>query len=285
MTATPTDRLARRDPRDPVLAWRLHRPDGAPKGAVLLTHGYGEHSGRYDEVVAGWTARGLLVATWDLRGHGHSEGPRGHVAHFSDYVRDAIELLDALDADVAWHAASPPVVFGHSLGGLITAHVALAAPGRMRGVALSSPFFGLALSVPAAKRIAGRLMSRLVPTFGLPTGLKGADLTHDEAIAHAYDVDPLGVKNATARWFTEATAAQAEAFERAPELRLPLLCLHGGADKVASVEASEAFVARASSKDKRHERIAGRYHEILNEPERAGYITAFADAMCAWSAA
>jgi alpha-beta hydrolase superfamily lysophospholipase len=275
--------LSRVRPNDPALRYELHRPAGPARGAVLLTHGFGEHRLRYAEVVRRWNERGLLVATWDLRGHGGSEGRRSHVDRFADYVLDAIELLDALDREPAWRALGKPTAFGHSLGGLITVHLGLAMPRRLRGVALSSPFLGLALDVPAVKRIAGLTMSRLVPTFALPTGLAGADVTRDPAIAAAYDSDPLVGKVATARWFTEATGAQRSAFERAAAFSAPLFVLHGGADKVASCEATERWVAAAGSAEKSFQALPGLYHEILNEPERATWIDAYADAMLGWA--
>lgn len=106
---------------------------------MLVTHGFGEHSGRYDEVVAALTEQRLLVATYDLRGHGRSGGERGHVLAFEDYVRDATALLDELRADAEFGRIERPALFGHSLGGLISTHLALSAPDRFSGLALTSP--------------------------------------------------------------------------------------------------------------------------------------------------
>lgn len=280
----PSRKLTRKRPGDPVLDWQVAFPAGETRAAVLLTHGYGEHRRRYAHVVEAWTSRGIAVATWDLRGHGESEGPRGHVESFSDYVRDALDLADALDELRRWSDCGKAILFGHSLGGLISTEIALAAPARFRALALSSPFLGLALEVPAVKRLAGRVMSRVLPTFGLPTGLSGHDLTHDAAIAAAYDRDPLGVKNATARWFTEAMAAQVDARLRAPELRLPVFCLHAADDKVASAAATESVMARVGSPEVRFEKLPGLYHEILNELSRDEVAARYADVFLAWAA-
>lgn len=250
------------------------------RGAVLVTHGYGEHSGRYDELVAALTKQGLCVATYDLRGHGRSGGPRGHIETFDDYVNDADALLEKLAEDAAW--TGKPVLFGHSLGGLISTHVALSAQDRFRGLALTSPFFGLALDVPAVKKLLGRAMSRWFPRFAQPSGLAGAQLTHDAAIASAYDADPLGVKHVTARWFTEATRAQEIAFERAPELRLPLFCMAAGDDLVASTEATRRLFERAGSADKELRVLPGLYHEVLNEVDRGPLLSALAERIASW---
>src|SRR3954454_20965772 len=120
--------LDRRGTNSPTIAYRLLRPKGEIKLAVLLTHGYGEHSGRYQEVVSRWNEQGILVAAYDLRGHGLSQGKRGHVDSFSEYVTDALDLVTVLENEPDWAGAAPPVLFGHSLGGLVSVHVALEAP-------------------------------------------------------------------------------------------------------------------------------------------------------------
>lgn len=270
----------------PRIAYQIAAPEGAtPLGAVLLTHGYGEHSGRYGEVIAAFVERDLVVASYDLRGHGHSGGPRGHIESFDDYLRDADDLLVELAKDEGWRAAGRPVLFGHSLGGLISTHIALAGQERFRGLAMTSPFFALALDVPAIKKFLGRGMSRLFPRFAQASGLAGADLTHDREIAERYDADPLGVKKVTARWFTETEQAQERAFDQAPRLELPLFCLAAGEDVVASTPATERFFQRAGSREKELIVLPGLFHEVLNEVERAPHIAKLADRIGGWASA
>ncbi len=275
--------LERKNPQDPAIRYTLHVPAGDPAGCVLLTHGYAEHSGRYAHVVDAWLARGLAVATWDLRGHGTSDGPRGHVQRFSEYLRDAIELIDTLDADPAWTRCGTPMLFGHSLGGLITFHLAASHPKRFRGVALTSPFFGLALEVPVAKRIAGQLFSKVLPKLALSTGLKGEDVTRDKAIAAAYDKDPLHFPKATARWFTEVQSAQADAKIVARDFRLPIYCLQGGDDKVVSKDASRQVIESVASADKTYVIVEGGYHEVLNDPGKEKLVEQIADRFLGWA--
>jgi alpha-beta hydrolase superfamily lysophospholipase len=269
--------ILRRHAEQPSLSYTLHLPQAHPKGCVLLTHGYAEHSGRYGEVVDALLARELAVATYDLRGHGRSEGFRGHVERFDEYLADADDLLTELAKVSAWRDAGPPVLLGHSLGGLITFHLALRDPGRFRAIILSSPFFGIALAVSPVKKAAGRLMSRLAPKFGLPSGLHGADLTHDAAKARAYDEDPMLVKNATSRWFTEAVNAHERALRDAPSMMLPALFLVAAADKVASAPATKAVFERVGSRSKELRMLEGQYHEIFNETDRAKWIAMAAD--------
>ena len=140
-------------------------------------------------------------------------------------------------------------------------------PRSWRGLVLSAPYFGLALDVPAVKKIAGRIASRLAPGLMLPSGLKGSDLTHDPARVKEHDEDPLVFPNATARWFRESTKAQGRALARAGSLKLPLFEVFGTGDRVAKFESGRAFFDAAGSLDKTFDERPGLFHEVLNELE------------------
>jgi alpha-beta hydrolase superfamily lysophospholipase len=213
---------------EPRLAYRVQAPASGKKGRVLMVHGYAEHSARYDKVVDLFTEHGLVVARFDLRGHGNSEGLRGHVTEFDDYVRDVYALLKALDGDPVFSEGPPPVLFGHSLGGLIATHAALSLNKLLSGLALSSPFYGLALAVPKVQVILGKLVAKLTPTLKQPSGLKGTDLTHDAALAATYDHDPLHFDHVTVGWFGQVAKAQERLQDRAPRLELPVFCIAAG---------------------------------------------------------
>jgi alpha-beta hydrolase superfamily lysophospholipase len=269
--------------RGPALAWQLTAPRGPVRGAVLVVHGYDEHHRRYDDVARVWSDRGLLVGRFDLRGHGRSEGPRGHIDSFGEYVRDVEDVLAVLDDAPSWRQAGRPVLFGHSLGGLIATHAVLRHPTHFSGLCMTSPFFGLAMRVPAAQAMLGRVMSRFLPRLSQPSKLKGAELTHDAARAALYDADPLRFRFVTARWFTETQKAQLEAMESAHSLRLPVYCLAAGDDRIVSVQATERFLARTSSDDKTFRVLDGLYHEILCEVDCEPFIAELAERMLEWA--
>lgn len=255
--------IQRQVSKGPSLAARVTLADNQ-RGVVGLIHGYADHAERYDRVADVWARQGISTVAIDLRGHGRSEGRRGHCESFAEYLEDVRELY----AQVKSHAGEQPcILFGHSFGGLVATSAVLAEPNRWDALALTGPFFGLALEVPAAKVFAGRIASRLLPTLALPSGLSGKDVTHDAAIAHAYDNDPLVFKTATARWFTEATQAQHRLRDRARQLSLPLWLGFGGADAVASLQAARDVFSLAGSTDKTMRVYEGLFHEILNEPE------------------
>jgi alpha-beta hydrolase superfamily lysophospholipase len=235
---------------------------GKPIAAVVLVHGYGEHIARYDEfgralAAAGFSARGL-----DLRGHGQSAGVRGFCSRFDEYVEDVDAIVMRARAE-----GLPVFLFGHSFGALIAPFYVMSHPGNLAGLVMTSPFWKLALPVPPAKVLAGKIASRIYPKLGLPSGLKGADVCRDPEIGALYDRDPLNNKNATARWFTEASAAQASLVTRASAVTLPMLLLVGEGDKIADAKQAPVVFERFASKDKTLRMLAGQYHEVLNEPK------------------
>ena len=250
-------------------------PEGAPRAMVGLLHGYADHANRYTHVMGTWALAGVGSVAIDMRGHGRAGGHRGACRRFDEYLDDAAELA-RLVADRA--RGAPTFLMGHSFGGLVAAASVLEAKRNLRGLLLSAPFLGLAMPVPPAKVMLGRLISRLVPRLALPNGLDGSMVTHDADVAKAYDSDPLSFHVATARWFTEGEKMQARVVAKAPELTLPLYMLFGGADPIASVTVGRRFFDRAGSKDKTWDERPGLYHECLSEPE----WPEVAKAMLAW---
>jgi alpha-beta hydrolase superfamily lysophospholipase len=255
-------RLARRKTGGPSLYYNLTIPEGPPEVVVALLHGYADYAARYAHVMDAWAARGIATVGIDMRGHGHAEGPRGACLHFSEYMDDVAELLALVDERIP---GVPRVLFGHSFGGLVAVTSAIANPQPWRALVLSSPFMGVGVPVPSVQRLAGKFVSRLAPGVGMPSGLKGRDITHDAARARAYDTDPLIFKNANARWFNESEAAQAAAIDRAPTLKLPLYMFIGMGDRVVKIERARELFDAAGSTDKTWVPYEGLYHETLNE--------------------
>lgn len=255
--------LTRRQTKGPDLHYAAAMPTGGVKAVLAMIHGYADHGARYAHVMGALAEHGIGSVVIDLRGHGRASGPRGYCSRFEEFLDDARELRRIVEARAK---GAPQFLFGHSFGGLVAAHSALAEPQALRGLVLSAPFFGLGLEVPRLKVLAGKIASRVVPRLGLPSGLAGKDMTHDAAKARDYDNDPLVFKNATARWFTEATAAQQRALADAPRLAMPLYVTFGTEDRVASMASAKRFFDAAGSADKTWDPREGLFHEVLNEP-------------------
>lgn len=256
--------LSQRSSKGPDLYYASAMPSDAVKAVLGIIPGYADHGARYRHVMGALAEHGIGSIAIDLRGHGRALGTRGYCDRFDEFLDDARELR-ALVADRAKAVNAPQFLFGHSFGGLTAASSVLDSPGPFKGLILSAPFFGLALEVPKIKVLAGRVASRLYPKLGLPSGLHGKDMTHDKERAKAYDEDPLVFPNATARWFTETTKAQARAFENAPRLEMPLFMAFGTSDPVASFKQGKRFFDLAGSNDKKFLPRDGQFHEILNE--------------------
>ena len=240
-------------------------PPGTPRGIVVITHGYAEHCGRYHEVAHVLVRAGWAVFSYDVRGHGKSPGERGYIERFAVYLDDFAAMRAAARELVA--APAPMVLLGHSHGSLITLR-ALADdhPPEAAAAIVSSPFLALRLPVPGYRRVLARVASRLAPKLAQPNALRVEDLTRDPAKQAERTADKLCFEVATARWFTEALAAQDHVFAHAARIRLPTTWLVGGDDPIADPARSKAVAARIPGAN--YHDLAGMRHEVFNEVER-----------------
>ncbi len=248
---------------------RLYRqawlPEGDARAAVLLVHGLGEHSSRYGHVAASLTQRGFALHALDHYGHGKSDGHSGHVPRFSVFLDGVAALLD----DVRKTSANLPLfMVGHSMGGLIAARFMMARQDEFRAAALSGPAFSSDEAPPAIVLWLNRLLSALVPTLPM-IALDPTLVSRDRAVVEAYVNDPLVHHGKlTSRLIAEMTKAMDDTLARAAEVTLPLLIMHGDADKLTAPDGSGEFHGGAGSADKTLKLYPGLFHEIFNEPER-----------------
>ena len=241
---------------------------GAPlAGSILLMHGLGEHAGRYAHVIRFFNRCGLLVRSYDHRGHGRSSGPRGDVPDDSALLRDARLVLDDLcrqqQLSYPELANSTPLLFGHSMGGLFAARFAVAGMAPLRGLILSSP--GLALRLNPVQLGLLKLMSILAPGVAVPNGLDVNHLSHDPAVAKAYGDDPLVHNKISARLLNSMLHAGQFALSQAHALAIPTLLVIGGDDRIIDPAGSRRFFAALPPAIATMHDYEGMYHEIFNE--------------------
>jgi alpha-beta hydrolase superfamily lysophospholipase len=246
------------------------RPSQGPTRAALVNlHGLGDHSGLYPTVVEHFTARGFAVHSPDLRGNGRSAGQRAYVERWEEFREDLHRFLELVRAE---EPGRPIFLLGNSLGGLIVLDYALRRPEGIRGVIAASPPLGR-LGVPAPLLALGRVFSRVWPRFSLRTGMDLSGLARDPGVAETVLADPLFHRVGTARLSTEVVAAIARVQAAAPEFPLPVLVLHGSADRMVPPDGSRAFVARVAHPDRQLREYAGAYHVLFADLDRERVLT------------
>ena len=154
----------------PSLYYASAMPTGGAKAVLAVIHGYADHGARYAHVMGALAEHGIGSVAIDLRGHGRAQGPRGFCARFDEFLDDARELRQLVEARAK---GAPTLLFGHSFGGLVATLSALDEPSPWKGLVLSAPFFGLGLEVPRIKVLAGKIASRVYPKLGLAERPRG----------------------------------------------------------------------------------------------------------------
>ncbi|MBW2650105.1 MAG: lysophospholipase [Deltaproteobacteria bacterium] len=247
---------------DLKIFYRRYQAD-PEKARMVIAHGLGEHSGRYDNVIERLLPQGISIWAPDHRGHGQSDGRRGHIDSFYQYVEDLRKLVEIARDGMA--EGVKIFLLGHSLGGLIALRFAACFPEMMDGVIISSPSLGVTVDIPVVKAFAGRIMSTLWPTLSLSNELDASKISHDEEVVRAYRDDPLVHDKVSARWFTEFLSAMEAAGRSAPEIKVPLLMQLAGDDHLTNADTSARFFEALSSDDKTLYVYEDLYHEIYNE--------------------
>ena len=164
------------------LYYQSWTPEQTRRGNVLVVHGHGEHSGRYLNVVNQLVPADYAVHAYDLRGHGRSEGERGFLMAWEEYRLDMDAVVNHVRGD---SAATPLVLFGHSLGGLIALDYILHYPDAVEGLITSAPLVGTPGISPVIITVA-RILSRIAPRTMLHTGTDAAGISRDPAVVQAY---------------------------------------------------------------------------------------------------
>ena len=247
------------------LFYRAWPANDQASAVVLISHGLGEHSGRYEHVAAAFNSAGFHVFALDHIGHGKSPGKRAFVSRFSELTDGVAELR----AHIAHDFPSMPVyLVGHSLGGLIAASTVLDAAKDYAGLLMTGPALGVPAPPPAWQVLLLRLFSAITP------GLKALELDakaicRDPAVVDDYVADPLvNHENIPARMVVSLFDEGARVMSRARDINLSVLLLHGAEDQLTSASASTEFVDMLASSDKQCTIYEGMYHELFNEPEQ-----------------
>ncbi len=234
------------------------------KAVICMMHGMGEHINRYDHVMAMFNENGYAVIGCDQRGHGKSEGKRGHFPDFDTFMNDVDNLLKIASEH---YPATKQILYGHSMGGNLVANYLLRRHPKIAGAILSSPYFQLAFQPPAFKLFIGRLLKGLFPALSMDSGLDSSAISRDKKEVEKYNNDPLVHGKVSAKLGIEMIETGQWALDNAEKLNIPTLIYHGTLDKLTSHNASADFAIKAQ-KQATFVSFDGLFHETHNEPER-----------------
>ena len=243
-------------------AWE---PTGKPRAIILLIHGMGEHSSRYQHVAEFFNKQGIAVMANDRVGHGKSKGKRGHVPKYDQLLDDIVKLHSEATRK---HGGVPVFLYGHSMGGGIVLQYLLRNPKNgLKGIIATSPALQLAFEPPAFKIMLGKMMRGIYPGFSQTNEIDPLHVSRDKAEVEKYINDKLNHNKITAETGMGLLEWGKDAIEKVGKVSTPLLLMHGTDDKMISYKGTEAFANKAEG-DVTLKLYDGLYHELHNEPEK-----------------
>jgi alpha-beta hydrolase superfamily lysophospholipase len=241
-----------------VRRWHAEKPTRL----VVLVHGYGEHIGRYEHVAESLVARGSTVVGPDHIGHGRSDGERALIPSFEPIVDDLRAVVHETRGEL------PPVMIGHSMGGLVAIRYAQRYREDLVGLVLSAPAVGL-----------GPVLEEWLAAPQPPSDpIDVATLSRDPTVGEAYAADPLVWHGGWKRATLQALVAAENNIAEGPRLTsLPLLYIHGQDDTLVPLDRARPVVERVFGPDREMYVIAEARHEVFNERDKAQTIAIVAD--------
>lgn len=247
-----------------TLFYRYHLGD-LSKPPLIILHGQGEHTGRYEKFKHKLESLGIPIALFDYRGHGQSEGEEDYVETFAHYLEDVSAFMAHIHEKHGMQ--SKGILFGHSLGGLVAVQWALQHPKDLRGLILSSPCLGLRL--PGFLISFNQWMNRYFPRFIYRNVVYPWYLTHDPEELAQYRADDLIHRKISAR-LTDEMIKCLRQLEETKEFSFsfPVHILAAGDERVVDLKATEKFYQRLHCPNKSLKIYPGHYHEIFHEIEQ-----------------
>ena len=265
-------------PKSWDLSGRIWWNKSGSRGSFVGSHGYSEHSGCYDHFANFWIRKGFQMAMLDLPGHGLSEGRRGNIDDFGDYVKSFESFFRKLKE---LNFPGPYFLFAHSLGGLVGVRFLQTSDlAREFDICiLSSPLFGLA---DQAFHHIGTLVqsdwglrvleiaTSLVPNlnFSNDGGMSESLLTHDDSMIRKRMQDKLIQPVVTVNWTREFLKARRLAFVDVSKIQMPVGIFQSGDDRVVSTSQTKKFFEKLKISEKKLSLYPSLFHEILNEVGR-----------------
>jgi acylglycerol lipase len=242
---------------------RSWRPKPNARGVVVIVPGFNSHSGHYAWVAQQLSASGLAVYAVDLRGRGQSDGERFYVERISDWVSDVgtvMALARLRDSGL------PVFLLGHSAGGVVSCLYTLEHQAELAGFICES--FAFQVPAPGFALAAFKGLSHVAPHAHVYK-LKNEDFSRDPRAVQALNEDPLiAGESQPIQTAAEMVRADERLKGEFPRITLPLLILHGTADKATKFSGSQVFYEKAGSRDKTLKLYEGHFHDLLNDVDK-----------------
>jgi len=242
-----------------------------PNAAILISHGWSEHAGRYHDLATWFASQGIEVHALDHRGHGKSEGKRGHVDSWEEYTQDLETVRQTISPEHQY-------LLGHSMGGMIAALHLLKYPKVFSAAVLSGPAADVSIPVPAFKRLLGKVMSNWYPSLLMKNKIDPNVVCGNPDIVQSYVNDPLNHGVVSVRWFSDYLKQIEYLKSHAHEIETPVAIWHGAEDALVEPWVGKQLFDGLSCTDKRFETVDNALHEILFERD----WQVIADDMKAW---
>ena len=241
-------------------------PESEVKAVVCLVHGLGEHSSRYKELPTELTNSGFAFLGYDQRGHGKSEGRKGHTPSYEAFLSDLSKLIKEAEKRFP---NKKIFLYGHSMGGNLVLNYAIRNKAeKIAGIITTGPWLKLSRPFSPATNFLAVVLNKFFPTFRTFHGIKSSDSSNNKIKNTDVGKDKLLHPWISARTYISIQEAGEWALEHASGFNIPLLILHGGCDKVTSPEGSRQFVSKVKTENSLliYDELS---HELHNEPRRA----------------
>jgi alpha-beta hydrolase superfamily lysophospholipase len=249
----------------------LHWKQENPVAVVGFVHGMGEHAARYAHLAEAFAQKSMACMAYDRRGHGRSDGQRGHTPSYQAFIQEIKTLIEQLRRV---YGNKPVYLYGHSMGGNLVLNYLLREEVKVQGIIASSPWIELSFKPSPIKVQGGKLVRSLLPKLSMKNELNPEFLSRDQAAVEAYVNDPLVHDKITPNTGVFMLEQARYLNEYSGDIDTPLLIFHGTDDQILSHDAARRFAERLNG-PVTFKSWEGGYHELhhdINQEEVIRYI-------------